>query len=194
MIPTEIKIKSCKQCGELKPLEQFRNYYGGRKGTYTICKSCEKINARAKYLRRKGDEISEAEASELSKIEQLYEAQRAAGLQPPNSDNGRSKPVTGSLDDMISKYTNMAIMQSVDEGREVPTAPAELQKWLTEPLTEEPDYYLDEVYEELKNTYRPLLSITRDRQPVYDDTYKGVLEQILTRFYEYEESYWDKED
>ena len=194
MIPTEIKIKACKQCGELKPLEQFRNYYGGRKGTYTVCKSCEKINARAKYLRRKGDEISEAEANELSKIEQLYDAQRAAGLQPPNSDNGRSKPVAGSLDDMISKYTNMAVMQSIDEGRDVPPVPAELQKWLTESLTEEPDYYLDEVYEELKKIYRPLLSITRDRQPVYDDTYKGVLEQILTRFYEYEESYWDKED
>ena len=38
--------KTCKQCGVIKPLEQFRNYYGGRKGTYTVCKSCEKINSR----------------------------------------------------------------------------------------------------------------------------------------------------
>lgn len=194
MLPTEVKVKLCKQCGELKPLEWFRRYYGGRKGTYTVCKNCEKINARAKYLRRKGDEISDVEATELDKIERLYEAQRAAGLQPPKSDQGRSKPVVDNLDDMINKYTDMAIMQTVDAGRDVPPVPADLQKWLTEQLTEEPDYYLDEIYEELKKIYRPLLCVTKDRQPVYDDTYKDVLEQILTRFYEYEESYWDKED
>jgi len=36
--------KICKQSGETKPLDQFRRYYGGRKGTYKTCKFCEKIN------------------------------------------------------------------------------------------------------------------------------------------------------
>ena len=26
-----MNAKTCKQCGELKPIEQFRKYYGGRK-------------------------------------------------------------------------------------------------------------------------------------------------------------------
>ena len=38
-----MNAKTCKQCGELKPIEQFRKYYGGRKGTYTTCKTCENI-------------------------------------------------------------------------------------------------------------------------------------------------------
>ena len=45
-----MNVKICKQCGQIKPIEQYRKYYGGRKGTYKVCKSCEKINARAKYL------------------------------------------------------------------------------------------------------------------------------------------------
>ena len=52
----------------------------------------------------------------------------------------------------------------------------------------------EDKYEELMTQYRPVLSIGNDMQPVYDDTYKTVLERILDRFYEYEESYWDKED
>ena len=56
--------KTCKQCGVIKPLEQFRNYYGGRKGTYTICKTCEKINSRVKYLEGKS-ELNDKEKAEL---------------------------------------------------------------------------------------------------------------------------------
>ena len=187
--------KVCKQCGELKPIEQYRKYYGGRKGTYNTCKTCEKVNARYKYLRRKNDLLSESENIELSKIEKLYDLQRAAGLQPPNSDTGRSKPIADSLDSMLAKYKEIDTLDSVDAGAYKQPVPAEIQQWLTVPLTEEPDYYLDEVYEDLKAKYRPQLSIdTATMQPVYDDTYRDALEQVLDRFYTYEETYWDKED
>lgn len=196
-----MNAKTCKQCGELKPIEQFRKYYGGRKGHYNTCKVCEKINARYKYLKSKGESIDYTEESELCKIEKLYEVQRQAGLQPPRRDAERNKPLVDSLDDMIAKY-------KFAESRIVPVpvgvqpiagsvgsfVPAELQMWLKCDLTEEPDYYLDEVYEELKAKYRPQLRINQvTLQPEHDDSYKVVLDQILERFYKYEEVYWDKE-
>ena len=194
-----MNTKICKQCGELKPIEQYRKYYGGRKGHYNTCKLCEKINARCKYLRAKGDlNRSDAEHAELLKIYQLYEAQRQAGLQPPREGASRNTPLVDSLDDMIAKYqpakpTNNLVLSPLLEPT-TPVAPAELQMWLKCDLTEEPDYYLDEIYDELKAKFRPQLRIdTVTLQPVYDDKYKAVLEQILDRFYKYEEEYWDKE-
>lgn len=188
-----METKICKQCGELKPIEQFRRYYGGRTGTYRTCKLCEKINARYKYLRGKATAsiLSGTEQVEHDKIEALYEAQRQAGLQPPRKEAERNKPLVDSLDDMINKYNST---KSADASADKPAAPAELQQWLTIELKEEPDYYLDEVYEELKSKYRPTLSINQDTmQPVYDDTYKDTLDKILERFYEYEDAYYDKE-
>lgn len=188
-----METKTCKQCGELKPIEQFRKYYGGRKGTYNTCKTCEKINARAKYLRSK-EELTAVEQTELNKIYRLQDIQREVGLQPPSTFSGRSIPLVDSLDEMIGKYKDMATVASVDAG--IPQAIChELSQWLVEPLVEEPDYYLEDVYEYLCKKYRPQLRIdTATMQPVYDDTYKKVLEQVLERFYEYEEHYWDKED
>lgn len=190
-----MNTKTCKQCGELKPIEQFRKYYGGRKGTYKTCKQCEKINARAKYLEAKGDiNRSEAEHEELLKIYRLYEAQRNAGLQPPRTEIGRRTPLADSLDDMIAKYeSNPKVTEVVPEVDGL-VVPAELQVWLTCALTEDPDYYLDEVYEELKVKFRPQLRINKDTMlPEYDDTYKQVLETILDRFNDYEDTYYDKE-
>ena len=185
--------KTCKQCGELKPIEQFRKYYGGRKGHYNTCKSCEKINARMKYLRAKGDlSRTDAEHSELLKIYQLYEAQRAAGLQPPREGGNRNTPLVDSLDDMIAKYKPVKPSNTATSTQSF--VPAELQTWLKCELTEEPDYYIDEVHDNLKAKYRPQLYIDKETmQPVYDDTYKDVLEQVLNRFYEYEDTYWNKE-
>lgn len=190
-----MNAKTCKQCGELKPIEQFRKYYGGRKGHYTTCKTCEKINSRAKYLRRKGECMSWDEEAELAKIEKLYEVQRAAGLQPPHDHLGRKVPLAESLDDMISKYEKQAVdVQDVVQAVAVTSIPAELTKWLTEPLTEDPEYYQDEVYEALKAKYRPKTKIDPVTMlPVYDDTYKPVLDKILERFNAYEDKYYDEE-
>lgn len=193
----EVRTKTCKQCGELKPIEQYRKYYGGRKGHYNTCKTCEKINARYKYLSNKVERTEDDEL-EITKIEKLYEVQRAAGLQPPRKDAERNKPLVDSLDDMIAKYQQEEPrIITIQLGATPPAqnvAPAELQVWLKCELTEEPDYYLDEVYEELKAKYRPAIRVdTYTMQPIYDDKYKAVLDQILDRFYQYEEEYWDKE-
>ena len=180
--------KRCKQCGEIKPLTQFRRYYGGRKGTYTMCKDCERINARKKYLDKKGACRSEQEDAELDKIVKLYEVQRAAGLKPPG--NAPYTSLVSNLDDLIGKY-NKQLEESSSVGY---ATPAEIREWLTNELTEDPDYYLEQVYEDLKAKYRPQLRIDAETmQPVYDDTYKDALNAVLDRFYKYEDTYYDKE-
>lgn len=190
-----MNAKTCKQCGEIKPIEQFRKYYGGRKGTYTTCKTCEKINSRAKYLTNKGDKCGEAEIAELNKIHELWEVQRMAGLQPPRENTGRTVPITESLDDMIGKYKQQAeVVRDVVRAVGDINVPAELSRWLTETLTEEPEYYQDEVYDSLKAKYRPKTKIDPDTMlPMYDDTYLPVLDKILERFNDYEDEYYDKD-
>lgn len=191
-----MNAKRCKQCGEIKPIEQFRKYYGGRKGHYTTCKTCEKINSRAKYLTNKGDKCSEAERTELAKIHELWDVQRAAGLQPPRENTGRKASLSKSLDDMIGKYKQQAeVVREVVQAVGDISVPAELSRWLTEPLTEEPEYYQDEIYEQLKAKFRPKTKIDPDTMlPVYDDTYRPILDKILERFNDYEDNYYDKED
>lgn len=191
-----METKQCKQCGEIKPIKQFRQYYGGRKGTYTVCKMCEKINSRAKYIERKGDAVTTAESEELNKIYRLYDAQRACGLQPPRREGGRNVKLVDNLDELITSYTQRA-NQYTDRVDELDTTqtPPELLEWLTKELTEDPEYYLDEVYEVLKNKYRPVLRIDAvTLLPIYDDTHKTALDKILARFNEFEDSYYNKED
>lgn len=183
-----MEAKVCRQCGELKPLSQYRRYYGGRTGHYTTCKACEKINSRLKYLESK-DALTDLERVERDKILKLYEAQRGAGLRPP-SRGGRRAEVATDLDAMIDRY-QAAVTQDI--GAAV-TAPAELSKWLTCELTLEPDEYIDDVYESLCKTYRPVVKIDQaTMMPVYDDTHKNTLDAILKRFYEYETTYYEEE-
>ena len=186
-------VKTCKQCGELKPISQFRRYYGNRRGTYTMCKQCERINSREKYLTAKGDELSVDERAELDKIHQLYDYQRSLGLNPPGKQS-RRPALSDELDNMLDKYRGMAekVVEAAGAVSHVAAeAPAELTKWLVETLTEEPDYYLDDVYEKLRETYRPCVGIDKETMmPVYDDKYKAILDRILDRFSDYEDSYY----
>ena len=188
--------KVCKQCGELKPTEQFRKYYGGRKGTYNTCKFCEKINSREKYLARKESSgtITKAEQDELHKINELWMYQMTLGLKPPRFAKGKSTPISESLDDLVTKYAERAdaVKEVTNDSND--DIPAELVKWLVAELTEEPEYYQDEIYDALSAKYRPQLRIDKDTMlPVYDDTYRKVLQDISARFDEYEDSYYDKD-
>lgn len=186
-------MKMCKQCGELKPVEQFRQYYGGRKGYYTICRACEKINSRAKYLEKK-QELTEAERVELDKIYTLYDAQAACGLQPPRRSDGRSTKLTDDLDAMISAYASRANqVANVDPTLDTSATPPELLEWLSKELSGDPEYYLDEVYEDLTAKYRPMQRVNPETLlPEYDDTYAVALDKVLNKFYAYEEAYYNK--
>lgn len=183
--------KMCKQCGETKPVDRFRSYYGGRKGTYNTCLACEKINTRYKYLKSKYDDsnINEDEMFELEKIYKLYNLQKSLGLHPPiRSIPGYTHRT--EVDVLMDKYEK--IMSNISDQKPVqPDAPAELLKWLVIPLDREPEYYQVVVYEWLLQTYRPVTHIDQDTMlPVRDDTYKPILDQILTRFDDWEDAYY----
>lgn len=190
-----METKICKQCGEIKPLTQFRQYYKG-KGFYTICKSCESINTRAKYLNGK-EHLSPAETKELGQINELYEIQRGLGLKPPTFKAHKWGSVTEQLPMLLEKYSakylelQQATKGLVDDGVVVPY---ELARWLTEPLDKTPEYYED-LFDSLAGTYRPVLYVSNENfEPVYNETYARVLDKILERFNEYEDAYdYDKE-
>lgn len=193
MVGGEYMTKTCKQCGVIKPIEQFRNYYGGRTGTYTMCRSCEKINSRVKYLENKAN-LCDKESEELEAIFRLWETQRALGYQPPRTTPKGQKPVVETVLEMIDTYKSRA-EALVDITGDTLDAPPELLKWLTVDLTEDPDYYLDDIYDGLRASYKPVLRIDETAMmPVYDESFADILDKILERFYRYEEDYYAQDN
>jgi len=97
--------KVCKRCGVEKPIVDFREYYGGRKGTYSFCKTCERIEQRRKYLVTKDcaspDSLTAEEYDELQKINELYEMRQAAGLKVPIRRPERG--VSGLVDSLMAE-------------------------------------------------------------------------------------------
>ena len=167
---------NCKQCGELKPMNDFRLYYNGSGRRYNVCNACEKINSRFKYLSKKQTRTAN-EDKELEAIMKLYNAQSANGLKPPKVGS-RSKNWSDVVSDAISK---------IGETSNIDT-------WLTKDLAGFKPEYLEDVYDNLLNNYRPAIGLDDDTLlPIYDDTHKAKLDAILKRFDEHEEEYYEME-
>lgn len=170
-------MKTCKQCGESKHLTAFRTYYNGGSARNNTCKVCEKINSRRKYLESK-DGIQEHELSELKMIYQLYDEQRKNGLKPPRKTT-KECGVVSMVSSMIHKQQDIG---------------AELQAWLTCELSDYKPEQLDEVYNGLAKKYRPICGLdTVTKLPIYNNTYKEILDKVLVRFDDYEEAYYGTE-
>lgn len=175
---TLMPFRVCKQCGFGKPITKYRQYYGGRKGRYTACLDCERINSRYKYLKKK-EVLTAAEEAEIAAINKLYNTQRERCLCPPNTAS-RTQAIKDEVESLLNKYPE-----------DTPAGiPHELQEWLTKPLTEEPEYYVG-IHDELVKKYRKVLRVDKDTRTVhYDTTHSKVLSEILERFYDYEDSYY----
>jgi len=142
---------------------------------------------------------------EARKIEELYELLESRGLHTP-----LSKLPTGSVeeassirtvDKLLDFYASPAqtAVKATTINPAIPTEakvdiPTELQKWLDESTDDwiaaglHPEYLQETVYESLKAKYRPQIGIDPERFiPIYDDTYKTVLNAILRKFDDYEE-------
>src|SRR5690606_12083417 len=191
-------VRKCKQCGEVKQLSKdfFRPYYGkNAKGFYRVCRTCESINNRYKYLTGKGDAATPADLEEIARIEELYDTLRELGLEPPRYGAGTTSTVHTLVEDLLQKKKSQIAerkAQLEEVGVETDT-PAELLDWLTKPLTEKPEYYED-VYFKLREKYMPIIGTNPDATPKYDETYKEILDRILERFDEYEDNYVYEED
>lgn len=194
-------IKRCVQCGILKEEEEFRKYTYSRqketKGRYRLCKSCEKINARYRFLQGRRTDLclTTANLLELNKIDKLFDTLEERGLRTPRA----TVPVDADpIDDLLAFYAVDTAATTVSTIASAPLLdiPSELNEWLTEDPSQwalndlSPEFLQETVYESLKAKYRPQLGIDKERMlPIYNDTYKSVLNDILRRFDDYEETY-----
>lgn len=200
------EMKRCKQCGLLKEVEQFRLYtYSRSKGTpgrYRYCKQCESINAAYTRAKKQNEAYEKGDAKEHArvieaKIEALYGTLESKGFRTPLSYTAPVDNTISAIDSIMSFYEVDAPKLPVAANNEVPD---DLQRWLTMDYSEwserglSPEYLQETVYESLKAKYRPQIGIDREKYiPVYDDTYKDVLNKILARFDDYEDNEEDQE-
>lgn len=207
-----MEVKRCRQCGLLKEVDKFRPYtYSKRaetEGRYSICRSCEAINSRYK---RAIDVINDPSINPLeshrkdearqvcNQIQELYDILRAKGLKVP--DFTTKKPVKADdTSDTIARlkafYVSDSAVTTTSEAAVEPPEdiPDDLKPWLEKDYTGwtekglSPEYLQETVYEALRAKYRPQTGIDKEKLlPVYDDTYKATLNEILRNFDEYEE-------
>jgi len=188
-------VRKCKQCGEVKQLSSdfFRPYYGeNAKGFYRVCKTCERINNRYKYLTGKGNAATQADLEEIKRIEELYDTLRELGLEPPRYGARTSSTVYSVVEELLKRKQQQAVDKKKQFGVEA-DVPTELAEWLTRPLTEKPEYYED-VYFKLREKYMPVVGVSSEGVQLHDETYKEILDQILERFDVYEDNYVYDED
>lgn len=193
----------------LKEETCFRPYTHSRgksePSRYRICRDCESINTTYRRAREQLDKggLSLAESSQLSetvsKILQLYRALEAKGLQVPEYGSKKKKSAAETaVDKLLAFYGQQPQEQARQSTVDIPTEidiPEDLNIWLTQDVNEwienglSPEYLQETVYESLKAKYRPQLGYDSERGlPIYDDTFKDVLNQILRRFDDYEDS------
>lgn len=99
-----METKTCTHCGRTKPTSSFRQYYGGRKGSYRYCRSCEKLLMRYKYLISKGGAAMQKERDELANLEKLYEYRRAEGLETPGHGYRTHGTTASIVDQLLAEY------------------------------------------------------------------------------------------
>jgi len=195
------EMKRCVQCGLLKEDTAFRKYTYSRtndtEGRYRICRSCEAINAA--YRRAQsclanntgiiiaGSAPDKAQET-IDRTEQLYKVLEARGLRVP------APQPKAKQEDPVEDLLNFYATESTDTVDHSVDVPDELKHWLEEDSSVwrandiSPEYLQETIYESLKAKYRPQIGVNKDTYvPIYDDTFKKELNDILRRFDDYEE-------
>lgn len=198
-------LKKCKQCGKWKAQDDFR-VYSNRDSYHTKCKKCESLNASRIRLEKKvqsGAATTEDQET-LSNIYKLYELQRGLGLKPPAvTSNAPLSVVVESALAEYSSYSDKALQTgsaaaptTTPNEQATSTDDSELQEWLTKDLSNidlaADEDYLDNIMDKLDKKYRPIVG--RDEftlKPIYDETYRDLLNEISERFDKYTEEFWN---
>lgn len=102
------QMQTCKRCGVEKPLSEFRPYYGNRKGRYTYCLDCERIETRRKYLASK-KLLTTDELYELQSIQNLYDAREKRGLRAPHRRDSKSSVLNVVEQQLAEMDTNEGV-------------------------------------------------------------------------------------
>jgi hypothetical protein len=173
----------------------------------TVCKDCESFNQVATRLFKLENKTPEQEAM-LERAADMYRALHRAGLHPIGAyakhvlglPIGRLGVRNESSESFMERYINSVLGNIQDNEQDLI---GELTAWLSRELTEEPDYYLDKVYGDLKVACRSdditeveAKELEKKGLPfAVKNNYKELLDAVLERFYAYEDEYdWDKED
>ena len=98
-----METKICSRCGVSKTLDNFRNYYGNRKGTYRHCKECERIESRRQYLAKLGEGASPEQKEALVAIERLYAHRASLGLDVPGRRNADAISTDQLVQQLLAK-------------------------------------------------------------------------------------------
>lgn len=200
-------VKRCTQCGILKDEELFRLYTYSRSkntsGRYRICKSCEAINQaykRAKQWLEENNNKPDVDAKVVAhnlvivgKTEQLYKILENKGLRLPVTQEPKEEQPT-QLEQLLNYYGDFTPAKAITPASIAMDTPDELREWLEADPQEwkenliSPEFLQETIYESLKAKYRPQTGVDRSTYlPIYDDTYKDILNQILKKFDDYEE-------
>ena len=186
-------------------------------GRYRLCKQCEATNTTYRKICKQLDTFKDEVTGDFSftpssketfyrlrkskeRIEMLYDMLAARGLRVPTKKvpDDPNAGVLGTVDKLFAMYgetpnattVTATVIATPDE------LPDELQAWLDADPAEwqekelSPEYLQETIYESLKAKYRPQTGVDKETYlPIYDDTYKDVLNQILLKFDDYEEQY-----
>lgn len=196
----------------------------GTQGRFSLCRECESINQtyrRAKqHCIEQGittDFIADACMSpkdqglyyQAVQIERLYNMLAAKGLKVPTLI---TEPQKGTaVDNAVKKLTDFYATSdrplpptgksTIDVGVVTKELPDDLAGWLNSDWHEwqeqgmSPEYLQETVYESLKAKYRPQTGFDHETGlPIYDDTYKKALNDILRRFDDYEDAVAEEEE
>ena len=186
-------------------------------GRYRLCKQCEATNTTYRKICKQLDAFKDPVTGghtftpstketfyrlmhARERIEMLYNMLSARGLRVPTKKvpEDPNAGVLGTVDKLFAMYGEKPTAATVAATVVAPTSevPDELQAWLDADPAEwqakelSPEYLQETIYESLKAKYRPQIGVDRDTYlPIYDDTYKDVLNQILRKFDDYEEQY-----
>jgi predicted lipoprotein len=156
-----------------------------------VCKSCEKINQRYKYLNKKPNRLSSDE-TEIQLIQELYNVQRTQGLKPPGTVETEPIDIVAA----IARQQAQAIKAPVQvDSTKADGIPHDLQHWLTLDLQAFKPDDLEQVSDELIAKYRKPIGVNQvTMEPIYDEQYRDALKEVIKRFDDYEEHYYaDKE-
>lgn len=190
-----INAKTCKQCGRLLALPNFRRYYPRgaaaqkqkeaalKVGYNTVCKECEAFNAKVNYI-YKLDKRTQEQQKLLDDAAVFYKALADKGLEPKGryaSDilvDAHLKRASSYNDSIKSART---FMNSILEPTANDALVDEYNKLLKLDLTEEPD------------VYQAMLDELRERSVGTDGRvrpeYKEIFTKVAERFDEYEDNY-----
>lgn len=144
--------------------------------------------------------LSEAGRARIDKLEQdlgLTDAVPKVPTKPAFVDNTSATQRPEAAPVVPTQNEVYQVARDAVSGKAAPPsieqARAEIVQWLTAELTDEPEYYLDVVYERLRDKWMPVISGTKGffDEVRANSALKEDFSKLLRRFEDYEDAYWE---